>query len=123
LVSYLYDENSRDSQDDDVTHIRNLLDFEQDRCWFIFCAPVGPEEALGRTTAALTEWAMLVCSNCEWDHKPLIRNLVGASLEDNDTLYVNVPGTPYRLNHEIWSNIHYGYVGTHAGFDEATRIH
>jgi hypothetical protein len=42
--------------------------------------------------------------------------MYGLSLKDNDSLYIDVPGTDQRMYYDVWSNIHYGYVGREAGF-------
>jgi RHS repeat-associated protein len=66
---------------------------------------------------ALAQWGLLVCPRvCTWDHKPKLRDMYGLTLKDNDTLYMDVPGTDQRMYYDVWSNIHYGYVGREAGF-------
>lgn len=79
-------------------------------------------------TEAKARWFLQVRAGGPWDHKPILKKMY-------ETM-----GTPPRpfgslgrafhfpirddLFHEyyydIWSNIHYGYVGSFCGFDEAT---
>ena len=47
----------------------------------------------------------------EWDHKPLIEKLWGNINRLGDTPDENVV-----YFSDIWSNLHYGYVGRYAGF-------
>ena len=54
-------------------------------------------------------WAALVCPGCVWDHKSTIRSMLGHD-------YTDVPGVYAELFLDIWSNIHYGFVGREASF-------
>src|SRR3546814_5028450 len=39
----------------------------------------------------------------------------------NDTAenqYTPIPGVPWEVRYDVWSNIHYGYVGTEIGMDD-----
>jgi hypothetical protein len=69
--------------------------------------------AMGRKTAAYTIWAERVGPGRPWDHKPILaerlrkQNIFRRGWQrygDNDYFY------------DIWSNIHYGYVGVACGF-------
>lgn len=70
--------------------------------------------------AALLSWGLKVRQNGDWDHKPIIaqrfhpRNPGG---QQNWHLYGN---TLYY--YDVWSNIHYGYVGKAAGFSDAVLL-
>lgn len=71
-------------------------------------------------TAALISWGLNVRQNGIWDHKPLIaarfhpRNPGGPQHwhQYNTTLYY----------YDVWSNIHYGFVGKAAGFSDAVLL-
>jgi hypothetical protein len=65
--------------------------------------------------AALMMWGMKVRQNGDWDHKPRLRDRF-LSPTTNTHVWFTYDTTEYY--YEIWSNIHYGYVGTAAGFDE-----
>lgn len=73
-------------------------------------------------------WFLMVRAGGPWDHKPKLKEK-----------YDNMPSPPrsfgsmgkayhfpirndlfHEYYYDIWSNIHYGYVGTRCGFDEAT---
>lgn len=69
-------------------------------------------------TPALAMYYNLVCSGCQWDHKPKLLDMF--HLPDKAALFSDVPRTTERLYYDVWSNIHYGYVGMAAGFDEAS---
>lgn len=72
--------------------------------------------------AGMTKWAGLVCQGCPWDQKPELLDLFNMDLADLDSLMMDVPGTRLRVNYDVWSNIHYGYVGTHIGIDKQSLI-
>lgn len=59
---------------------------------------------------ALWKWAGLVGYGKKWDHKDLILKRFGPWSFD--------PGTKYEYFSDIWSNIHYGYIGLSIGFSE-----
>lgn len=67
-------------------------------------------------------WYGKVRAGGPWDHKPAIMDYLGATIEDDDTKYATVPGTNYRVHLDLWSNLHYGYVGSAAGFSSDTLI-
>jgi hypothetical protein len=64
---------------------------------------------------ALYAWAKMVCSGCPWDHKPLLKGYFALPPADQ---YTEVPGTDKDLYFDVWSNIHYGYLGAAAGFSD-----
>lgn len=57
-----------------------------------------------------------------WDHKPILRGDYGPSPvpELAETIWGTVGDVKYR--YDVWSNVHYGYVGAAAGFSEAELI-
>ena len=69
--------------------------------------------------AALMMWGMKVRQDAEWDHKPKIRHRF-LSATNNSHVWFTYGTTDYY--YDIWSNIHYGYVGLAAGFDEDTLL-
>lgn len=68
-----------------------------------------------RTISAMLLFANNVPSGHEWDHKPKI-------FDKFQTYRTPVPGTDTNLFYDVWSNIHYGYVGRYAGFGEQELI-
>ncbi|MFL5307043.1 MAG: polymorphic toxin type 44 domain-containing protein [Polyangia bacterium] len=69
--------------------------------------------------AALMMWGMKVRQNGEWDHKPKLHQKF-LSRNNNSHVWFTYDTTDYY--YDIWSNIHYGYVGRAAGFDEDTLL-
>ena len=68
--------------------------------------------------AALMMWGMKVRQNGDWDHKPKLHRFVSPTTHSwarhayDKTLYF----------YDIWSNIHYGYVGVASGFGEEVLL-
>jgi hypothetical protein len=69
--------------------------------------------------AALMMWTINVMQDSDWDHKPKIRTKFISPTTKSGAWhrYVN---TEYY--YDIWSNIHYGYVGVAAGFSESVLL-
>lgn len=71
-------------------------------------------------TAALFSWGFKVRQNGDWDHKPIIArrfNPRNTSGQQHWHLYGN---TLYY--YDVWSNVHYGFVGKAAGFSDAVLL-
>lgn len=56
----------------------------------------------------------------DWDHKPKLPQRYG--LRSGDDFYFKIPGQNKRVFYDIYSNIHYGYVGRATGLDRGTLI-
>lgn len=76
---------------------------------------------------AAEKWRDLVRSNRPWDHKPKLRQILRCQVSlqppsiynraSSSDLYFPIQGNPHhKYYYDIWSNIHYGYVGSAAGF-------
>lgn len=70
----------------------------------------------------LAHWGLLVKSGARWDHKRQIQDGIEVELGRKSTVeetYLPIPGHEgLNLSHDIWSNIHYGYVGRNIGLTE-----
>ena len=74
--------------------------------------------------AAMVVWYQTVKTGAIWDHKPKIRDKFG-SIAVERPLPSNTPSKSYYHKYkqydyfyDVWSNIHYGYVGLSVGFSE-----
>jgi Bacterial toxin 44 len=60
-----------------------------------------------------------------WDHKGVLDERLGLGGDPDDPLdddyFYPVPGSRYEVYYDIWSKIHYGFVGTAAGWP-ATQL-
>lgn len=83
------------------------------------CYRGNPDAAAGCLATGLLKWRSLVCTGCVWDHKPVIASF----WDDRDKYFADVlPGTSLKIYYDVWSNIHYGYVGAAVGIDRDTLI-
>ena len=70
--------------------------------------------------AALLTWGMKVRRNGDWDHKPKIAARFNPRTSGGPQHWHLYGNTLYF--YDVWSNIHYGYVGTAASFSEAVLL-
>ena len=111
ILNYMHN----NSLGQDAATMKHLLDPGCRATLFGVCAQRRTE---GELVAGLAEFGSMVCQDCPWDQKPEIRQMFNMSLEDLDSLMMDIPGTRLRIDYDVWSNIHYGYVGTHIGISE-----
>ena len=78
------------------------------------------QQGLGAKAAAYMAWAFLVRQNGAWDHKPFIARTFTPAVTSGEQHYHRYHGHVYF--YDIWSNIHYGYVGRACGFSEAELL-
>jgi hypothetical protein len=134
IARYMAAEMNANAASDDVKRMAEMNRFSLDACITDFTQlpmwkqllglGIRPEQCvdmqLSYHSAALIAWAMKVRQNGEWDHKPKIAALFH-------------PRSPGGLQHwhlygstlyfyDVWSNIHYGYVGRAAGFSASTLL-
>lgn len=101
-LQYMYQEMKNNASSDYVKSIKGW----NDQFWNI-----------GAKAIADGLWINKVNKGREWDHKPKLDSLL------------NLPGTNYRylvwgnsdreFYYDVWSNIHYGYVGKAAGYSDS----
>jgi hypothetical protein len=71
--------------------------------------------------SAILQWGLLVRENGPWDHKPIIRTTFKpADPKAREQHYHHYNGWLYF--YDIWSNIHYGYVGRACGFSSSELL-
>ncbi|WGV19726.1 polymorphic toxin type 44 domain-containing protein [Pseudomonas putida] len=68
---------------------------------------------VGNTAAAMALWAERVGQNRPWDHKKVIRQQFGGTWHKQGEV---------DYYYDIWSNIHYGYVGRAGGLSESALL-
>ena len=114
---------------------RYYADAADDR-WYEFLATSGKIQAganlndaaaLARLEAK-TRWFLQVRANGPWDHKPILRQMYvamsnppGSYGQLSRAFHFPIRGDVFNeYYYDIWSNIHYGFVGRCAGFDATT---
>jgi|DewCreStandDraft_4_1066084.scaffolds.fasta_scaffold22540_1 hypothetical protein len=99
-LTYMYQELTVNAQSKDVQKIKDALN-------------------KGNDTLARTLWFNLVAKDHKWDHKPILAKKLG--LENPPDYWFPIRGdSEHEWYYDIWSNIHYGFVGRAAGFAAQT---
>ena len=70
--------------------------------------------------AALLLWTVQVMQGADWDHKPKIAARFNSRAGGGLQHWHRYGGTSYF--YDVWSNLHYGYVGAAAGFSDAVLL-
>ena len=123
LASYIAGEMNRNINDPSVLEMKRLIQYDPDVAAKQFAAlPLlarlgGPPNfgdiAKAHKVSAATIWTQKVGQNKEWDHKPKLRRLFPG---------VRHKQGQYDYYYDIWSNIHYGYVGTISGLADSILL-
>lgn len=118
-----YVENKYDAESDYGKFVHDMFDemVQNSNSWTVSAIQLGNtvlmSDAIGEVDAQLSKplayglWAWQVRPGGEWDHKQQILDQT-----PGETTYTPMPGGRGNISHDVWSNIHYGYVGTHANF-------
>jgi len=103
VISFIHKEMIKNEKGADVAYIRNNLGVWQ-------LDNLIPGKAALDQIQAYWRWYERVKHDAQWDHKKTIKKNYGEWSYDfpNGILY----------SFDIWSNIHYGYIGLSAKFDE-----
>ncbi len=110
---YIYDEMMTNLTSKDVA---NMSELNEGRHWYEL-ASQNPD---ARHIAAKVEFMNLVQTGGDWDHKWQLQEKFG--LETGEDFYFKDPSQDRAVSYDIYSNIHYGYVGRASGFDTPTLI-
>ncbi len=122
LASYIADEMNRNIGHPSVIKMRKLNSYDavseyrkhQELPWYArLTAPNFQAIELSNMGAAMAIWTSLVGQNMQWDHKPKIRSNIGGIFHKQGE---------YEYFYDIWSNIHYGYVGVAGGLSESLLL-
>jgi hypothetical protein len=126
-VDYMFSEMINNARSNTTRGIRSQLDLAND-----LSTSSGVLDSIqdgliiaGGTTpgsliqSALITWGLKVRPGGDWDHKPILADKLGLKKEGD--YYFPIRGNNTKeVFYDVWSNIHYGYVGSAAGFDART---
>ncbi|WP_422765017.1 polymorphic toxin type 44 domain-containing protein [Pseudomonas maioricensis] len=123
LAAYIADEMNRNINHPSVLEMKELNSYDagaetREYMALPFYKRLGTQPdfhtfALAKQARAFALWTEWVGQNRPWDHKPKIKEKFGD--------YWHKQGD-YVYYYDIWSNIHYGYIGIAAGFSEAVLL-
>ena len=122
IASYIADEMNSNIHHPSVMKMKALLSYDaatetqkfMDLPWYAQVGTTTPQViASSNTAAAMALWTERVGQDRPWDHKPKINAKFGR--------YHHKQGK-YDYYYDIWSNIHYGYVGMAGGLTESVLL-
>lgn len=124
LASYIAGEMNRNIHDPAVLEMKKLINYDPDLAAKQFAKlPMlarlgGPPNfssiAKAHKVAAAAIWTRKVGQNQEWDHKPKLKALFNGTFWHKQGKYMYF--------YDIWSNIHYGYIGIIGGLSESVLL-
>lgn len=126
-LDYMFSEMKTNAGSDKVKGIKSQLDYAdrlmnpkdwKERLLNGFAMAGGADPGT-MINSALVTWGLEVRPGGNWDHKPKLDKMLGLK-ESNDYFFPVRGEGKHELFYDAWSNIHYGYVGTAAGFDAKT---
>ncbi|WP_026286341.1 polymorphic toxin type 44 domain-containing protein [Pseudomonas umsongensis] len=123
LANYIASEMNTNIHDSAVLEMKELINYDTSNAakeflklpWYARLA--GPQDfntiAWTKKLEAMVIWTKKVGQDMDWDHKPKLRKLF--------------PGVRHKQGkfdyfYDIWSNIHYGYVGVAGGISESVLL-
>ena len=124
LASYIAGEMNRNIRHPSVLRMKELINYDSDAAarkflelpWYARLA--GPPDfkaiAWTKKLEAMAIWTKQVGQNMEWDHKPKLQAMYNGTVRHKQG--------KYDYYYDIWSNIHYGYVGIAGGLSETVLL-
>ncbi len=124
LATYIAGEMNRNIKHPSVLQMKELINYDSSAAarkflelpWYARLA--GPPNvnaiALAKKLEAMAIWTKQVGQNMEWDHKPKLEAMYNGVVRHKQG--------KYTYYYDIWSNIHYGYVGIAGGLSESVLL-
>ncbi|MFF5445817.1 polymorphic toxin type 44 domain-containing protein [Streptomyces sp. NPDC012888] len=109
---WIFEEMKKNLDSDTLRNLQALLRKPE---WYEFGRNYGND-----VNAALVMWGLKVAPGQDWDHKPQLQDRY--DLRHKDDFFFKQPGQNREVFYDIYSNVHYGYIGRAAGFDPDTLI-
>lgn len=123
LAAYIADEMNRNISHPSVLEMKELNSYDaaaetREHMALPFYKRLGAQPdfhtfALAKQAKAFALWTERVGQNRPWDHKPMIKSKFDGAWQKQGA---------HDYYHDIWSNIHYGYVGTIGGLSESVLL-
>lgn len=134
IAAYMADEINRNAHGQTVRHMAEMNAFSASDCiadytrlplWRqLLGLGLTPQQCtdmeMNYHLAALTVWAGQVRQDGPWDHKPIIAARFNPRRPGGRQYWHAHQATEYY--YDVWSNLHYGYVGAAAGFSDAALL-
>lgn len=123
-LDYMFNEMKTNIGSDTVKNIKSQLDYADHlmhpkSTWERILNGLGGANPADHINSALISWGLKVRPGGDWDHKPKLDKMLDLG-KDKDYYFPIRGDDKHEVFYDIWSNIHYGYVGSAAGFDGKT---
>lgn len=132
IAQYMAHEMNTNAHSRDAQRMHELNNSSAEKCineyihqplWRRLFGAIPPQACMqieiSSRQAALLMWTGKVMQDSEWDHKPIIRARFISATSGNGAWHAYKDRLYF---YDIWSNIHYGYVGAAAGFSKAKLL-
>jgi hypothetical protein len=132
IATYMAHEMNANARGSVVRRMRELNSFSGEACiaeylkadfWQKLFGSLSPRQCMdidiSGQEAAVLMWTVKVMQNADWDHKPKIADQFKSTVSKNGFWHAYDSKLYF---YDVWSNIHYGYVGIAAGFSESTLL-
>jgi hypothetical protein len=133
IVRYIAHEMIVNARCDVTKRIRRFNTSDGDACvteffkgsmWRAMFGALSPQACAnmlaGQRTGALVMWTLQVMEGGPWDHKPILKAKFRSSVDPVSRQWHQYGDQMFF--HDVWSNLHYGYVGVAAGFSEGMLL-
>ncbi|MHC8321767.1 polymorphic toxin type 44 domain-containing protein [Pseudomonas sp. GB2N2] len=123
LAAYIAGEMNRNIRDPAVLKMKELNSYDTaaetkkflELPWYATAGATSPQTTgYANAAAALALWTERVGQDRPWDHKPKLRLMYSGDVWHKQGKYIYF--------YDIWSNIHYGYVGMAGGLSESVLL-
>jgi hypothetical protein len=131
VAIYMAQEMNVNRNSESCREMQRLNAYSADKCieeylrgsWWQRVVGIQPDQCvnmqMSQGAAAMMIWTGKVMQGAEWDHKPkLIKKFVSPTTGSG--AWHTYGKREYY--YDIWSNIHYGYVGKACGFSDSTLL-
>jgi RHS repeat-associated protein len=120
-LDYIYDEMIRNSKGDDFQIMKGMI--SGDCASYFPASPYVPLANVSNTWSAYLIFFNLTKTGGKWDHKWQLRPMLNIQAGNRADEYFPIRGdNEFEYFYDIWSNIHFGYVGSAIGFPSQDLI-
>lgn len=134
VAKYIVEEIKTNVKSKEAGYIADCLDYERYiKKYYNKNSFVPLPDPISIKGIGITKWISMVNTNKPWDHKGKIFDFFNYCAVKNrlfkrdDNTYVTTSSQYHKYQYhdyflDVWSNIHYGFVGRYCGFSEMTLL-
>ena len=126
VTKYIVDEIKSNIKSKEAAEIYDYLDYKiYIEKYYNKNTLAPPPDPIVIKEIGVAKWITMVDTGKSWDHKPKIMNRFKAAAVERYTELGNYTRSHYHKYHyhdyyfDVWSNIHFGFVGKYCGFSDS----